>query len=451
MRLPALLLVAAAVACLAGMSARAEPPGHGKFIQTFTVKLRGGEKLAPGDERVFAKFDMVLITRNWHDAIQGGTWAAIHRVDPTTEIYIQSEGPTIWREHDKAETKWLKGIARYENSRGHPMGSINEDHPEFFLLKADGTRCLAYKSNYRDRFLMDFGSPSYQRYWIESVTQDIIRQPWRADGVHIDNMGPLCTFETEKPAKYDTDEKWCKAASRFIDASSKALRARGAKVWINAGGTSSQRGWNALLHLDALANPPDVIGEEGAFCHSWGKGDTTFPCEEKWRRSVDFLGKIEKSRQAFFAHTKLRRDRAGTDNHGKRVTFWQSLWYALGSYLLGKDDDLGNAYFFFFSSGEGGYGSKDWWFEEYDRIDLGKAVGAYRVSSSGRANVYRREFRKGYVYVNPTDRDAVGIKLPRRCRMLTHDTLSKTPGSLPVVSSIDLKAHHAAILLKDGR
>jgi hypothetical protein len=71
--MPLVLLVAAvAAAWLAGPSVQATPSGHGKFIQTFTVKLRGGEKLAPGDERLLAKSDMILITRNWHGAIQGG-------------------------------------------------------------------------------------------------------------------------------------------------------------------------------------------------------------------------------------------------------------------------------------------------------------------------------------------------------------------------------------------
>ena len=37
--------------------------GPGKFIQTFTVKLRGGEKIVPGDEKLFSKFDMVMLTR----------------------------------------------------------------------------------------------------------------------------------------------------------------------------------------------------------------------------------------------------------------------------------------------------------------------------------------------------------------------------------------------------
>lgn len=446
--IPLALVVAAAVACPQSHPAQAAPLGHGKFIQTFTVKLRGGEKLAPGDENLFAKHDMILITRNWHDAIGGDTWSAIRGVDPTTEIYIQTEGPTIWREHDREETKQLKGIARYENARGHSMGSIQRDHPEFFLLGADGKRCLAYKSKYRERYLMDFGNPDYHKYWIEAVTHDVIRGPWRASGVHIDNTGPLCTFETDKPAKYDTDEKWCRAATRFIDAAVRDLHAQGAKVWINAGGTNSREGWKALLHLDELDNPPDVIGEEGAFCHSYGKGATTFPSEEKWRRNVDFLSKIRKSRQAYFAHTKLPRGGKGVDNYGKPVTFRQSLWYALGSYLLGKDEELGNAYFFFFSSSEGAYGAKDWWFEEYDRIDLGRAMGTYDVSDINGAKIYRREFAKGYVYVNPTHRDVASMLLPRKCRRLTYESLAEELTALPMVNRIGLKAHHAAILLK---
>ena len=45
MRVPLLLVAAAALAWPAQLPARDKPLGHGKFIQTFTVKLRGGEKL----------------------------------------------------------------------------------------------------------------------------------------------------------------------------------------------------------------------------------------------------------------------------------------------------------------------------------------------------------------------------------------------------------------------
>ena len=47
--------------------------------------------------------------------------------------------------------------------------------------------------------------------------------------------------------------------------------------------------------------------------------------------------------------------------------------------------------------------------------------------------------------------DATGIELPRACRALTHDTLDAELDALPKVKRIDLRAHHAAILLKPGR
>ena len=441
-------LTAIACLCASGQPPASHAPGHGKFIQTFAVKLRGGEKIVPGDEKVFGKFDMVMLTRTWSDAIRGDTWKAIKSINPATEIYVQTEGPTLWKEADESRIKDLKDIGRYDISRGHSMGAINKDHPEFFLLDKNGKRCLAYEPEYKDRFLMDFGSRDYQKYWIEAVTADVLKQPWRGTGIHVDNIGPLCTFPAGKPARYDTDEKWCKAALSFVDNVTSAMHKQDNKVWINAGGTDSERGWKALVQLDGLENPPDVVGEEGAFATSWGKGDTTFPDEEKWKHSVDFLSKLGKSRQAYFSHTKLRRDGTGTDNYGKPVTFWQSLWYAMCSFLLGKDDRLDNAYFFFCSRETGGYGSKDFWFEEYEQIDLGKAAGSYRTADQRGAGVYWREFAGGYVFVNPTEKDAMGILLPGPCRELSHDNLKNDRKTLASINKLDLLAHHGTIVLK---
>jgi hypothetical protein len=436
------------IACL---SASGQPPagkGHGRFIQTFTVKLRDGEKIVPGDEKIFGKFDMVMLTRTWSDAIHGDTWKAIRSVNPAAEIFIQTEGPTLWKEFDKSGIRDLKDVGRYDISRGHSMGAINKDHPEFFLLDKNGKRCAAYESGYKDRYLMDFGSGDYQRYWVEAITADVLKQPWRGTGIHIDNIGPLCTFPTDKPAKYDTDEKWCKATLSFVDTVAGAMHKQGCRVWINAGGTDSDRGWKALVQLDGLPNRPDVVGEEGAFAISSGKGDTRFPAEEKWKHSVDFLSQLRKSRQAYFSHTKLRRDGTGTDNYGKPVTFWQSLWYAMCSFLLGKDDQLNNAYFFFSSRPAGGYGAKNWWFEEYEQIDLGQAAGSYRIAEQGGANVYWREFAKGYVFVNPTEKDAMGILLPGPSKELSHDNFKRDPQTLANSNKLDLLAHHGTILLK---
>src|SRR6266853_1291672 len=153
---------------------------------------------------------------------------------------------------------------------------------------------------------------------------------------------------------------------------------------------------------------------------------------------------LEAIRAAIFSHTNLAPGQSGTDNWGKPVTFVQSLWYALGSFLLGKNDVLNNAYFAFTSGTN--YDSIQW-YNEYDKIDLGKAIGPYTVTTIGGANIYSREFESGYVYVNPTANIAP-LPLPRASLQLTHDNLLSPLDSIPIVSSIPLRAHNAAIFLK---
>ncbi|HXF15409.1 MAG TPA: fibronectin type III domain-containing protein, partial [Burkholderiales bacterium] len=117
----------------------------------------------------------------------------------------------------------------------------------------------------------------------------------------------------------------------------------------------------------------------------------------------------------------------------------------LGSFSLGKNDTLNNSYFMF--NGGSGY-NQLWWFDEYDKLDLGKTIGSYKVTSISGVNIYWREFEKGYVYVNPTATNVSAITLPQASRQITHDTLFSTLSSLPTVNTISLRAHNAAFLTK---
>ena len=184
------------------------------------------------------------------------------------------------------------------------------------------------------------------------------------------------------------------------------LESSGQKMWANRGQTSSQGGFADWLALDQSGNAPSVVMEEGAFAVEWGDtSDTQFYPENGWKRQVDLLGMIKYSRIAYLSHTNLDEAEVGVDTSGKPVTFWQSMYYALGSYLLGKNDLLNNAYFMF--HGNTGYG-KILWFDEYDQIDLGRAMGHYQISDMNGDNIYWREFESGYVYVNPTQNDVNG-------------------------------------------
>jgi hypothetical protein len=421
-----------------------------KFIPTFLAYYGAGLPFTAADALALAKFDLIDVDRFRYADIGPMTWAAVKAINPGIQIYLYEMGPEVPNFADAQPQVNLNGLGRYDVSRGHSMGSLNGNQPQLFLLDAAGNRI--YNTGYSDPaasrywYLMDFGGAEYQAYWVEAVRADIVAQPWVADGVHADNCLALSTFVglSASAPRYGTNAAWSGAMNAFVTAISSGLHAYGQKLWCNRGESRQADGAAAWLALDGVATPPDVVAEEGAFAVAWGASSTQFYSETEWKRQLDTIGAIRNSRVAVFSSTKLAPGGSGTDNWGKPVTYWQSLWYALGSFLLAKYDFLNNAYFNFY--GDGGAYDRIWWYEEFDRIDLGRALGPYAAATIGGTRIYWREFERGYVLVNSTPDDVSSIVLPQPCRQLTHDNLSSPPGD--PVSAISLGGHSGAILLK---
>ncbi len=294
---------------------------------------------------------------------------------------------------------------------------------------------------------MDFGSSVYQSYWVTAIKADVVDQPWVADGIFTDDcvaMPPQVGYSATS-VKYPTDTAFSAGMNSFVSAISTGLHGFGQKLWCNKGETRSAIGSAAWRALDASASPPDVFLEEGAFAVMWGPWAVQFTQESEWKNQIDTMAALKNTKAAMLSHTQLVEGQSGSDNFGNTVSFWQILWYSLGSYLLGKNDVLGNAYFMF-HGGDSDY-NKIIWYNEYDNIDLGKALGSYAVTTIGGVNIYSREFEKGYVYVNPTG-NVASVALPQGGRQLTHDNLLSPLTSLPLVSSISLSGHSAGIVLK---
>jgi chitodextrinase len=438
------LLLAAALAAPA-------VAGSSKFIPTFLVYYGGGPKLVAGDEQKLAKYDLIDIDRFRYNQIGANTWSAVKALNSGVQIYLYQMGPEAQSYMDNLPAVSLYGLGRYDASRGHAMGSLNGNNPGLFLLDGNGQRIYnkAYSNVSQGTYwhLMDFGSSAYQQYWLAATKADVVDQPWVADGVFADNCLTAASAGgySANAVKYPANAAWSSAMNAFASAIASGLHGYGQKLWCNKGETWTAEGVAAWLDLDNGASPPDVLLEEGAFAVKWGNGATQFFPEASWKRQVDVMGAMKNSSVAMLSHTDLLEGQGGTDNWGRPVTFGQTLWYTLGSFLLGKNDALGNSYFRFVDGA--GY-NKILWFEEYDHIDLGKAIGAYRVSSIGGVNVYWREFEKGYVYVNPTATDVASVALPQASRLLTRATLASLIDALPLVTAIPLQGHHAAFLLK---
>ncbi len=366
-----------------------------------------------------------------YNSIGSNTWAAIKAINPNAQIYLYEMGAEAPSHLDGSAQVNLNGLGRHNVSRGHPQGSLNGNNPGLFQLDASGNRIynLSHSNPAANQYwyLMDFGSAAYQSYWLNAVKADIVDQPWVADGVFADSCRPsrLRARYSAPSAWYSTNATWSAAMNSFAGAITAGLHGVGQKLWCNRGETRTVDGSAAWQTLDNSASPPDVLLEEGAFAVQWGSANTQFYTESEWKRQVDIMGAIRNSKVAMLSHTKLLEGQSGTDNFGKSVTYWQTLWYSLGSFLLGKNDQLNNAHFMF--SGGSGY-NKIWWHDEYDKIDLGKAIGPYAVRTIGSAKVYWREFEKGYVYVNPSAFDAPSVSLPQASKRLTHDNLLSRAG-----------------------
>ncbi|MGI6657054.1 MAG: putative glycoside hydrolase [Desulfobulbus sp.] len=406
-------------------------------------------KISEDDLICLSKYDVVVLNRFNFNMIDNDTFGAIKKLKNECDIYVYQLGAETNIDQDEYLTKYLNSIARYENGRGHSMGSLKNDNPSLILTGRDGR--YFYNIQYPNSILMDFGSKDYQKYWIEATFTDILLQPWRADGVLIDNclVAESVTgrnpFGAEFPVSYGDAQRWNDGMNDFVGTISLALRQDGQKMITNRGNSRHQAGYDAWLALDQSGNPPDIVMEEGAFAVSWGANDVQFYPENDWKRQVDVVGKITRSEVALISHTKLSPENpVGRDNFGRPVTFWQALWYSMCSYHLARRDAPNNSYFMFKTKG---YQSV-WWFDGYDRIDLGRALGEYTVRNISGTNVYMREFEKGYVLVNPTRQDATSVSLPQSCIVLTHVDRQADASVLPVVSAIDLPSNHGVICVK---
>ena len=426
-----------------------------KFIQTAILWYGGSPQITPQIVSQLAKYDLLDISRFKFEDIPN-CWSQIKAANPNIKIYIYVLGAEASNKCDTQEVKYLNELGRHDVSRGLPQGALNAKWPQLFLRDKASQRI--YNKYFSDpaagafSYLMDFGSQDYIKYWLAAEDVDNTKQVWAADGIFVD----ICTVQSNgstyissaspqapvMPVLYPNEAAWCTAMQTFIKGLRTGLTATGQKTWVNAGSTREQVGYDAWLALDASTNPPDILMEEGAYCVAWGS-QVQFYQEAQWKRQVDVVKNLAHSKCTMLSHTQIARDGSGIDNYGNKVTFWQAFYYALASFCLGKND---GSYFFFAT---GPTYDRIWWYDEYDKIDLGAAIGPYTAyAAAGGATVYWREFEKGYVYVNPTNLDVNVVMLPQPCRQITHENILSDFNTILPIATLKLPRWNGSALLK---
>lgn len=259
----------------------------------------------------------------------------------------------------------------FQNQAAHLEGDycqLAQQHPDWFLKDINGRNIRYDQSQY---VFMDPGNPQWQAYYLDKVKGFQSDPGW--SGLFLDNVdGSLGRFEDMHTllANYADDAEYQQVIISFL----KSLYINyfapsGKSLFANIPYLKDANAWFAYLqYLDGAMLE--------SFAADWDRG---YLSEQDWLAQLDLVEKT----QALGKRVILVTQGSATDH--------QRMQYGLASFLLVNQ---GLAYFRY--SNDEAY-NELWWYPQFE-IDLGQPLGP-RYAEDG---LWRRDFEKGYVRVNPT-------------------------------------------------
>lgn len=283
------------------------------------------------------------------------------------------------------------------------------------------------------KWLMNVAEPGFQGYWIESIAQQSTAGEY--DGVFLDSASPaLLQSEAQAPPEPRLtgtgardnlipelgNKTFIQAWTAWIATLDAALGARGLALIPNIG--AGITGWDTT--------PYDLTA--GVF--SEGYADPSF-AEADWKLSTNQLLSLAGKGKIVILQNYL----GAPGDTAKRL-------YYLANYLLVRGK---RTYLDYFASGPME------WYPEWG-VELGAAVttGA-KVDDLLKDGVYRRDFEKGIVLVNPTAgpvtvtlAKAMQRVVPSGGGVIAADGIAPGTLGMTTVTSIDVAAKGAEILIQ---
>ncbi len=248
-------------------------------------------------------------------------------------------------------------------------------HESWFWHNPQGQRVTSKQDG---KFLMNISDPGFRTYWRDSLIAQVRRGDY--DGIFLDSASPaLLQWEARAPAdprllgkgvRENTfpelgGKNWIAAWQEWIADLNRALAGQGIPLIPNVGALTTN--WDNS----------DYSLTEGVFCE--GFLDPTF-AKDDWDAAIDQTLSLVARNKIVILQNYLR----SANNLSKRR-------YLLANYLLVKGT---RTYLAYFASGLD-------WYPEWE-LDFGPAQkNAARASDLLWNGVYRRDFAKGVVLVNP--------------------------------------------------
>ena len=287
------------------------------------------------------------------------------------------------------------------------------------------------------KLLMNISVPAFAQYWEQSLETQVADGAY--DGIMFDSASPALLQGECGGSGANQDPRLAGTAAH--DTSFAEL---GNQTWIQA-----WNAWMAKLDQDLAAKGIMLIPNTSAFVTGWdttdytvthgifseGFADRNFAVSD-WKASTNYMLKLASLDKIMILQNYL----SSASDVATRM-------YYLGNYLLVKGH---HAYLDYFASGPLE------WYPEWG-IDLGEPTSppTTDVTTMQSGGVYRRDFQKGSVLVNPTS-SAVNVSLGGTFQQVVPtgggavDTNGTPPGSLSMnpVTQVNVGATTAVVVLK---
>jgi hypothetical protein len=262
----------------------------------------------------------------------------------------------------------------YQSPAGVGYVDADRRHPEWFLRDTAGRRVESQA--YHDLWLMDVGNPQYQQAWLRNVAAEIVRGGW--DGVALDdvNTSPDYHAGDRTLAAYRTDDAYAAAMRAFLARVGPALRARGKLVLPNIATAwpTGPRYWRDWIRFTS--------GGILEYWTKWGSDAADHFTGDGWAYRQQFLRLTQRAGKIFIGVTYAAKNDV------------RSMTYARACFLL--DWNGGPSALVFEPTSP----------EAQDPFAAAwtTSIGTPRGPKRFVGGVWRREYSRGVVVVNPGER-----------------------------------------------
>jgi hypothetical protein len=273
--------------------------------------------------------------------------------------------------------------------------SISQNHPDWFLLDTNGQRIPASPGS--DTYRMDPGNPGWRNFFVTRVLEWQQKNGW--SGLFLDNLeASLSDIQRNgsKLAKYPDDASYQAAIRGFLEyLKVNYSQPYNRPIFANIIARRDEATWFSYLqYLD------------GAMQERWSVdwSTTVYVSETKWKNDMALAEKTQSQGKTIILVAP------GTETDANRQNF------AFASYLL-----ISNGKSAFRYSSVSKYGQV-WLYSNY-QADLGTPLGPRYQNGS----LWRRDFTKGYVIVDPVNHTATISTNPLAASAPTSTPISATP------------------------